>query len=69
MPSRKWQLRIQDILDAIARIQKTTGGINFTDFEKIEELILQGLLYNFIIIGEAAVNVPHTIQSRYPEIP
>ncbi|OCQ91666.1 hypothetical protein BCD67_09160 [Oscillatoriales cyanobacterium USR001] len=69
MPSREWRLRVQDILDAIARIQGVITGMNFTDFERIEELILQGILYNFIIIGEAAVNVPNAIQSRYPEIP
>jgi hypothetical protein len=26
-------MRIQDILEAIARIQKTTEGMNFSDFE------------------------------------
>ena len=69
MPSREWPLRIQDILDAIARVHRTTAGMNFTNFERTEEVILQGLLYNFIIIGEASVNVPNTIQFRYPEIP
>ncbi|CBN56218.1 MULTISPECIES: DUF86 domain-containing protein [Kamptonema] len=69
MPSREWPLRIQDILDAIARIQGVITGINFTEFESIEELILQGILYNFIIIGEASVNVNDEIKSRYPQIP
>lgn len=69
MPSREWRLRIQDILDAIARIQRVIVGISFADFERVEELTLQGILYNFIIIGEASVNVPNTIQLLYPEIP
>jgi|GEM_PF-7048205 hypothetical protein len=29
-------MRIQDILKAIARIQKTTEGMNFSDFESIK---------------------------------
>jgi uncharacterized protein with HEPN domain len=69
VPSREWPLRIQDILDAIARIQRFTAGMSFEDFRRIEEIILQGILYNFIIIGEAAVNVPNAIQSRDREIP
>ncbi|MFM6206258.1 MAG: DUF86 domain-containing protein [Planktothrix sp.] len=69
MPSREWSMRIQDILEAIARIQKTTEGMSFSDFQKTEEIILQGILYNFIVIGEAAVNIPITIQSRSSQIP
>jgi uncharacterized protein with HEPN domain len=69
VPSREWPLRIQDILDAIARIQRFTAGMSFEDFRRIEEIILQGILYNFIIIGEASVNVTDEIKSRYPQIP
>ena len=65
----EWPLRIQDILQAIARIQRSTNGITFEDFTRTEEIILQGILYNFIIIGEASINVPDEIQSRYPQIP
>jgi len=69
VPSRSWQLRIQDILDAIARIQQATAGMSYEQFEDLEDLALHGLLYNFMIVGEAAVNVPDSIQSRYPQIP
>jgi uncharacterized protein with HEPN domain len=69
VPSREWELRVQDILDAIARIQRTTAEMNFDDFERTEELILQGILYNLIIIGEASVNVNDVIKSRYLQIP
>jgi len=69
VPSRPWRLRIQDILDAIARIQQATAGISYEQFEQMEDLVLHGILYNFMIVGEAAVNVPDSIQSRYPQIP
>jgi uncharacterized protein with HEPN domain len=68
VPSREWPLRVQDILDAIARLQGATVGMSFEDFRGIEEFILQGILYNFIIIGEASVNVNDEIKSRYPQI-
>ena len=66
---REWPLRIQDIIQAIGRIQRWTVGLAFEDFAKTNEIIQQGILYNFIIIGEAAINVPGQIQSRHPQIP
>jgi len=41
VPSREWPLRVQDILDAIDRIQGSTTGMSFEDFRGIEEIILQ----------------------------
>jgi uncharacterized protein with HEPN domain len=50
VPSREWPLRVQDILDAITRIQVSTNEMSFEDFRGIEEIIRQGILYNFIIL-------------------
>ena len=69
MPSREWWLRVEDILNAIADIQASTAEMSFEDFRKIEKIILQGILYNLIIIGEASVNVNDGIKSRYSQIP
>ncbi len=68
MSSRDWKLRIQDILDAINSIQNLTKGMSFEDFETHETLV-KAVLYDFIVIGEAATRVPAEIQSRYPHIP
>lgn len=56
-------------MQAVTRIQHYTTDMTFEDFANMEEIVVQGILYNFIIIGEAASNVPADIQSRYPEIP
>ena len=68
MPSRKWQIRIQDILDAISEIDRRTNSITFADFLD-NEILIKSVLYDFIIIGEATRNIPPEIQSRYPLIP
>jgi uncharacterized protein with HEPN domain len=68
MPSRNWKLRIQDILDSIDAIRQGTQNITFEDFAN-NRTIIKSILYDFIIIGEAARNVPPEIQSRYPDIP
>ncbi|XZO01303.1 MAG: DUF86 domain-containing protein [Microcoleus sp.] len=69
MTSREWWLRVEDIVNAIADIQASTAGMSFEDFRQIEKIILQGILYNLIIIGEASVNVNDGIKPRYPQIP
>jgi uncharacterized protein with HEPN domain len=66
--SRDWKLRIQDILDAIGSIQNKTEGMSFDDFEA-DETLVKAVLYDFIVIGEAATRVPTEIQFRYPDIP
>jgi uncharacterized protein with HEPN domain len=68
VPSRDWQLRIQDILQSIAEILQRTEGMEFEDF-MANRTIIKAVLYDFGIIGEAARNIPPEIQSRYPQIP
>ncbi len=68
MSSRVWQQRVQDILDAIASIQRLTAEMTFTEFVD-NEAITKAVLYNFIVIGEAAGNVPAYVQDQHPDIP
>jgi uncharacterized protein with HEPN domain len=68
MPSRDWKLRVQDILKAGQNISSYTANLSFKDFQN-DSMIVQSVLYNFIIIGEAAANIPDEIQTRYSEIP
>lgn len=68
MSSRELLERIQDILAAIACIQRRTIGMTFEAFEA-DDTITKACLYDFIVIGEAAINLPEEIKSRYPQIP
>ncbi len=68
MPSRDWQLRVRDILNAIASIQRRTAGMSFEEFAE-NETVAKAVLYDFVIIGEAAANIPAEIRTKYPEIP
>jgi uncharacterized protein with HEPN domain len=65
---RNWKDRILDILDAIAEIQKFTKGMDFESF-KDDDKSVRAVEMNFIIIGEAANQIPEEIEEKYTTIP
>ena len=68
MSPRDWRDRVRDILDAIAEIQKFTRGMDFETF-KVDDKSIRAVEMNFIIIGEAASQIPEEIEEKYPAIP
>ena len=68
MSPRDWKERIQDILDAIAEIQKFTYGMDFDSFNK-DDRTIRATELDFIVIGEAANQISEDVQGGYPEIP
>ena len=67
MSRRLWKHRITDILESINKIQNYVDDMKFDDFQKDEKTI-DAVIRNFIIIGEAARNVPDDISAKYPDI-
>jgi uncharacterized protein with HEPN domain len=55
-------------LQAIDKIQTCVRAITFEDFASDSNCV-QIVLYNYIIIGEAARNIPVKIQALAPSIP
>jgi len=68
MPPRDWDFRIQDILDSITKIRRYVSNIGFKTFENDEEVI-DAVVHNLTVIGEAANHIPVEITSLHPEIP
>jgi uncharacterized protein with HEPN domain len=68
MPPREWTFRIQDILDAVEKIERFTSGTTLDVFEGDEQLI-DAVVHNLTVIGEAANHVPSEITSRETAIP
>ena len=68
MPPRGWRMRIEDILDAIGRIQDYTRGMTFEAFSHDRKTI-DAVVRNITIIGEAAGNVPSPVAEQHGEIP
>lgn len=61
-------MRVQDILNAIFSIQRCTTGKSLQEIQE-NETLTKAILYDFLVIGEAARKIPVEIQARYPEIP
>lgn len=62
------QLRLLDIRERIDRIMRYTSGMSWEAFDA-DELVTDAVLYNFIVIGEAARFIPTETETRFPELP
>lgn len=60
--------RVEDILDAAIKIQRYTAGLTQDSFEA-DERTIDAVIYNFVIIGEAASHVSPAMMARFPAIP
>jgi uncharacterized protein with HEPN domain len=60
--------RLEDILEAAARIQRYAGGLSLAAFEADEKTV-DAVVRNFIVIGEASNHVSPDIMERNPNVP
>lgn len=68
MPARDWQVRVQDILDAIESIQIYVAGMDLAAF-CADQRTVDAVVRNLTIIGEAAVHAPDEVVQAHPEVP
>jgi uncharacterized protein with HEPN domain len=67
MPRREWAFRLQDILDAIAKIQRFVSDADFEAFQQDEQL-MDAVIHNLTVIGEAANHIPPEVSGGHPAI-
>jgi len=58
-------LFLEDILNAIEKIQRYTRGLTLEGLSS-NDMATDAILRNFEIIGEAAKNVPEKVKRKYP---
>ena len=68
MSSRDWRFRIQDILKSIQKIEAYIEDMTASQFKK-NELVIDAIVRNLEIIGEASKNIPLTTRRLYPNVP
>lgn len=65
---REFILYLEDMIQSMERIEEYLGGLDFKKF-KMTYMVVDAIIRNFEIIGEASKNIPTEIQNKYPEIP
>lgn len=68
MRRRDWRIRVNDILEAIQRIQQYVGGMEFQAFCR-DNRTVDAVIRNPTVIGEAAAAMPADLVSMRPDIP
>lgn len=68
MSSREWLFRLKDILQAIEKIENYLEKMTWSEFKK-SDMVIDAVVRNLEIIGEASKNIPLNIRRSYPEIP
>ena len=64
---RDYKLYLQDILEAIQKIQSYTSNISFEAFLK-DSMRIDAVIRNLEIIGEASGRISDEIKERYPQV-
>ena len=64
---RHYKLYIDDILDAISKIEKYTKGFTRSTFQK-NTLVADAVIKNLEVIGEASKRIPAGIKHQIPAI-
>jgi uncharacterized protein with HEPN domain len=65
---KRWQVRIEHMLEAIGKIERYTAGLTEASFAA-QSMTVDAVIRNFQVIGEAVRHVPGEVQARYPEVP
>lgn len=68
MKRRTCQIFIKDIVEAINKIERYIKGLNYESFVK-NEMVIDAVLRNLEIIGEASNNIPEVFRQKHPHIP
>jgi len=68
MKNRDWKLFLEDIMESIGKIEKYIEGISFENFVG-RQIVIDAVIRNLEIIGEACKHIPARIRKRYEKIP
>ncbi len=68
MPPREWKFRVEDMLTSIDKIKNYTSGLSFEKFSS-NSMVIDAVIRNLEIIGEAAAHIPATVIEKTPDIP
>jgi len=68
MQTREYIFYLEDMVQSIDKIANYLQNIDYDQFLK-NDMLIDAVIRNFEIIGEAANNVPFEIQEKYADVP
>jgi uncharacterized protein with HEPN domain len=68
LKQRSGSLCLQDILQAMNRVEEYVRGFSYDDFLDDGKTV-DAVIRNLLVVGEAAGKVPKAVRTRHPEIP
>ena len=68
MLKREFLLYLEDILESIEKIERYIKNLTYKEFTN-NEMVIDAVVRNFEIIGEAANNLPNSYYEKYSKIP
>ena len=60
--SREYRLYFEDILEAIARVERYTSGVDFATIS-VDEMRVEAVVRNLELIGEAGKNISRRLSA------
>jgi uncharacterized protein with HEPN domain len=68
MSERSYKLFVEDILEAMDKIDRYTEGLTSDSFAE-SEMVIDAVVRNLEVIGEASRYIPEDVRDKYPDIP
>ena len=64
---RDYKLYLEDIQSSVQKIEKFTKGLTLQKFQR-DALVMDAVIRNLEVIGEASKNIPDKFKTKYPDI-
>ncbi len=65
---RKWKFRVRHILEAVEKVALYLEGLDYEQLGR-DSRTLDAVVWNLMIIGEAARHIPEEVQEAHPQVP
>ena len=66
--SRNYVLFLEDMIESMDKIQEYIGDLSYEEFST-KNIVIDAVVRNLEVMGEAAKNVPASIRENYTHIP
>ncbi len=68
MKRKNHRLYLEDILQAMNKIEQYVKGLEYETFAR-SDMVIDAVIRNFEIIGEASKSIPEKLREEHPEVP